>query len=436
MKIGKPKRFGNQQGEFYNYQKEIPVPERFIDGTKGNIIRQNIVPPPEDISGLEQMPLGGLYQEDPPYQTVEIPPCTILDIDKSVKKLFDETIKFPTKYIKGINKVVSLNKPRVIFAGGDRFAIAKKLMPLRSHDNLLILPAISIRRTELDNSLAVQNSRAINSATGEIVVKVGLDNDRDPFYQNLINKLGLKNIPDVPTSKRGKAGNKNDISTQKGMLLDPKLTNNTLEYLVIPTPTFVDLTYEISLWTEDIDSMNFLLQTIMASKLPMDNGFVLTTDAGYWYMAYLGDQIAMEDNFDDNSDQEKMVKTRLELRVKGFLLPPNSETNMYPIKKYVTAVDFDFEVNFSPIKVFHKSLIDQSGIKQNQDKFLLSDVDEISDPKAKTTDQNLYFEREVINELTNKREIVYAEVTEGNQSKETVYRASSIDEVIALISKD
>jgi hypothetical protein len=435
MTTGKPKRFGNQEGEFYNYQKEIPVPEKFIDGTKGNIIRQNIIPPPEDVSGLEQIPIGGLYRDDPPYETVEIPPCTILDIDKSVKKLFDETIKFPTKYIKGINKVVSLTKPRVVFAGGDRFALAKKLMPLRSHDNLLILPAISIRRTEIDNSLAVQNSR-IHGIANEIVVKIGLDNNRDPFYQNLINKLGLKNISSLPTSRRTREGNKNDISTQKGMLLDPKTNNNTLEYLVIPAPTFIDLTYEVSLWTEDIGSMNFLLQSIMASKLPMDNGFVLTTDAGYWYMAYLGDQIAMDDNFEDNSDQEKIVKTRMELRVKGFLLPPNSETNMYPVKKYVTAVDFDFEVNFSPIKVFQKSLIDENGIKQNQDSFLLSNVEEIEDPKAKTTEQNLYFEREVINELTNKREIVYAEVTEGKQSKETVYRASSIDEVIALISKE
>lgn len=435
MTTGKPKRFGNQEGEFYNYQKEIPVPEKFIDGTKGNIIRQNIIPPPEDVSGLEQIPFGGLYRDDPPYETVEIPPCTILDIDKSVKKLFDETIKFPTKYIKGINKVVSLTKPRVVFAGGDRFALAKKLMPLRSHDNLLILPAISIRRTEIDNSLAVQNSR-IHGIANEIVVKIGLDNNRDPFYQNLINKLGLKNISSLPTSRRTREGNKNDISTQKGMLLDPKTNNNTLEYLVIPAPTFIDLTYEVSLWTEDIGSMNFLLQSIMASKLPMDNGFVLTTDAGYWYMAYLGDQIAMDDNFEDNSDQEKIVKTRLELRVKGFLLPPNSETNMYPVKKYVTAVDFDFEVNFSPIKVFQKSLIDENGIKQNQDRFLLSDVEEIEDPKAKTTEQNQYFEREVINSLTNKREIVYAEVTDSKQSKETVYRASSIDEVIALISKD
>jgi len=91
MTTGKPKRFGNKQGEFYNYQKEIPVPERFIDGTKGNITRQNIERPPEDIAGLEQLPYGGLQGEDPPYETVEIPACTILDIDKSVKTLFDET---------------------------------------------------------------------------------------------------------------------------------------------------------------------------------------------------------------------------------------------------------------------------------------------------------------------------------------------------------
>jgi hypothetical protein len=434
MTTGKPKRFGNQQGEFYNYQKEIPVPERFIDGTKGNITRQNIERPPEDIAGLEQLPYGGLQGEDPPYETVEIPACTILDIDKSVKTLFDETIKFPTKYLKGLNKTFSLNKPRVIFAGGDRFAMAKKLTPLRSKDNLLILPAISIRRTGIESSLAVQGSRAISSATGEIIVKISPDNERDPFYQNLINKLGLKNIPSIPTSRRTTGGNKTDISTQKGMLLDPKLNDNTLEYLAIPAPTFVDLTYQVTLWTEDMGTMNLLLQTIMASKLPMDNAYVLTTDAGYWYVGYLGDQISMEDNFEDNSDQEKIVKTSFEMKVKAFLLQPNELTNMYPVKKYTTAVNFDFEVNFSSTKIYHKALIDQSGIKQNQDRFLLSDVDEISDPRPKTTEQNLYFEREVINNLTNKRELAYAEITEGKQSKETVYRASSINDVVELIS--
>jgi hypothetical protein len=430
-------RFGNQEGEFYNYQKEIPTPERFIDVEKtGNISRQNIPAPPEDVSGLQQHPMGNLQGEDPAYQTILIPPCGILDIDKSVKRLFNETIKFPTKAMKGVSKKYSLTKPMVNVAGGDKSALAKKIEPLRADDGALILPAISIRRTSIDYSLAVQNSRGITSGTGEIVVKVGLDSERDPLYQNLINKLGLKNRPTGPTSRRRSRQNRNDLSIREGSFLDPKTADNTLEYLVMPSPTFVDVSYEIVLWTENILSMNSLLECILAAKLPLDNGFVLATDANYWFVGYLGDQISMEDNFEDYTENEKIVKTRLELKVKAFLLPPNEDTNMYPIKRYVTAVSFDFDIKQSSYKIYSKTLIDQIGIKQNQDAFLLSDVEETEAPKAKTSDQNLYFEKELINGITGKRERVYAEVMDNTQSKETVYRASSIDEVLALISKE
>jgi len=437
MTTGKPNRFGNQDGEFYNYSPEIPVPERYIDGTNGNITRQNIKSPSETTPGLEQIPFGGLQGQDPSYETVYAPACTLLDVDQSVKKLFNDSIKFPTKYLKGVNKITSLNKPMVKLAGGDRFALAKKVTPLKGQDGTLILPSISIRRTSINHSLTTQNSRSINSATGEVVVKVSLDQEKDPFYQNLINKIGLKSKPtSFPTSQRKQRKSKDNLSIKQGSLLDPKTNNNVFEYLVMPAPVFVDLTYEIVLWTEDINSMNILLQSIMAAKLPLDNGFVLTTDAGYWFCSYLGDDISMEDNFDDYSENEKIVKTKLTLTVKAFLLSSNDETNMYPIKKYTTAVSFDFEIKNSPIKTFLKKDINTIGIKQTQDKFILSDLNELNDQKDKTLEENLYFEKTVRNGLTNKNELIFAEVLTNKESKEKVYSATNIDELINFISDE
>jgi len=437
MTTGKSIRFGNQDGESYNYAPEIPVPERYIDGTNGNLTRQNIVSPSETTPGLEQIPFGSLQGENPAYETVYAPACTLLDVDQSVKKLFNDSIKFPTKYLKGINKVTSLNKPIVKLAGGDRFALAKKVTPLKGQDGTLILPSISIRRVNINHSLATQNSRSINSATGEIVVKVGPDQEKDPFFQNLINKIGLKSKPaSSPTSQRKQGKNKNDLSVKQGSLLDPKLNNNIFEYLVMPAPVFVDLSYEIVLWTEDINSMNILLQSIMSSKLPLDNGFVLTTDAGYWFCAYLGDEISMEDNFEDYSENEKIVKTKLTLTVKAFLLSSNDETNMYPIKKYTTAVTFDFEIKDSSTKSFLKKDIETIGIKQSQDKFVLSDLNDLNDQKDKTLEQNLYFEKVIQNKFTNKTETVYAEVITNRESKEKVYSASNIDELLNFISDE
>lgn len=436
MTVGKVTRLGNQENESYNYEPEIPVPERFIDGTKGNITRQNIEPPSETTPNLEQIPFGSLQGENPAYETVYAPACTLLDVDQSVKKLFDETIKFPTKYLKGINKVASLNKPEVKVAGGDRFALAKKVTPIRGQDGTLILPSIAIRRLNINHSLSVQNSRSLNSATGEITVKVGLDQERDPFYQNLINKIGLNSAGTNPNSQRKQKKDKNDLSIKQGSLLDPKTNNNIMEYLVMPAPTFVDISYEVVLWTENIDSMNMLLQSILAAKLPLDNGFVLTTGAGYWFCAYLGDEISMEDNFDDYSENEKIVKTKLDLTVKAFLLTANDETNMYPIKKYTSAITFDFEVKESKTKVYLKKEIETIGNKQSQDKFLLSDLNDLNDQKDKTLEENLYFEKVITNNLTNKKERVYAEILTNRESKEKVYSASNIDELINFISDE
>lgn len=430
-------RAGNQNGEFYNYSPELLASERYIDGANGNITRQNIQPPPEDaINTVEQHPFGSLQGQSPAYETVLVPACGLLDIDQSVKKLFDESLKFPTHYFKGVNKKISLNKPIVKLAGGDKFALSKKQEPLKAENSTLILPSISIRRTNINHSLQIQNSKAISSATGEIVIKLGLDSDKDPFLQNLLNKTGILNRPTLSASStRKQARNKKDLSVRQGSLLDPKTNLNTYEILVIPTPTFVELTYEIVLWTEDIVAMNCLIQTIISSKLPMDSGFVLTTDSGYWFMSYLGESISMEDNFDDYTEQEKIVKTKLDLTVKAFLLPSNDETNMYPIKKYTTAVTFDFEVQASNTKIFRKENIDKLGTKQAQDKFILSDIQ--GDKEIPNTfEDSVYYEKDIKNNLTNKVETVYAEAKTRTGSKETVYSATSIDDLMSFLSEE
>lgn len=432
-----PTRAGNQDGEFYNYSPEVVAVDKYIDGANGNITRQTIEAPRQDsINNLEQHPFGSLQGQNPAYETVYVPTCSLLDIDQSVKKLFEESLKFPSSYFKGVNKKYNLAKPIVKLAGGDKFALAKKLAPLRTDNGSLILPSISIRRTNINHSLQVQNSKAISSATGEVVVKLGLDSSKDPFLQNLLNKTGLLNRPSMTaTSTRKQKRNRKDLSIQQGSLLDPKTNLNTYEYLVIPSPTFVELTYEIVLWTEDIAAMNCLIQTILSSKLPMDSGFVLTTDAGYWFMSYLGESISMEDNFDDYTEQEKIVKTKLDLTVKAFLLSSNDGIGMYPIKKYTTAVSFDFEVKTSSYKIHRKEDADKIGTKQAQDKFILSNI-EGENIKPNVFDDSVYYEKTIKNELTNKIETVYAEVKNTTGTKETVYSATSIDTLISFLSDE
>jgi phosphoenolpyruvate synthase/pyruvate phosphate dikinase len=87
MTTGKSIRFGNQDGESYNYAPEIPVPERYIDGTNGNITRQNIVSPSETTPGLEQIPFGSLQGENPAYETVYAP--MPIEMEKEILEAYE-----------------------------------------------------------------------------------------------------------------------------------------------------------------------------------------------------------------------------------------------------------------------------------------------------------------------------------------------------------
>jgi hypothetical protein len=103
--------------------------------------------------------------------------------------LFDKQIGFRNTVIPdGENGPLNINKPYVIFATGERFALVKKLKPPRDKSKQLMLPAISIRRRSITQTPEDITGRGMNQFTGDIVIKRRLAaQDRD--FQNLLNKL-------------------------------------------------------------------------------------------------------------------------------------------------------------------------------------------------------------------------------------------------------
>ncbi len=69
---------------------------------------------------------------------IEIPSCTIEDVDRSVFNLFDKQLPFQANNKDGTKKIP------VIFATGERFAVLRRKEPLRDKGGALILPLISI----------------------------------------------------------------------------------------------------------------------------------------------------------------------------------------------------------------------------------------------------------------------------------------------------
>jgi hypothetical protein len=384
-----------------------------------NITRQTIPRDPEN--PVDHLSTGYPEQPETPPVDFHIPSCGIVDFDSSVKRLFSKDLPFAMKQVSGENGAIYLKKPAVIFASGERFALIKRLRPVRDKNGALILPAISIRNIGLEQSYDIMSSRGMNQTTGEIVVKRRLDAS-DGDYQNFINKLGIKNRPyDGSSTGKVTGQNANDSSIQQGMLLDGKNDyNNIWEILVIPQPQFVICTYEVVFWTTHMEHMNYMVETLLSSQLPQVKGFRLAAENGYWFIGYLEDQIEPKDNFDDFTEEKKIVRKSFSLKVHGYILAPNGSNRMTPIKRYISAPMVTFDVQEGEII----SKKDLERLEERIDPFALTNIeDETANPQTPTVMERFMLKKNIYNPTTRTTEETYVRIDERNP-RETVYTAS------------
>ena len=322
--------------------------------------------------------------------------------------------------VNGANGPIYLKKPAIIFAAGERFALVKRLRPLRDKNGALILPAVSIRNTGVTQAYDDMSRRGVNQTTGEIIIRRRFD-PSDTDYQSLVNKIGLKNRPnDGSSTNRPTGENANDASIRQGMLLDPKLGNNIWEIIAIPQPQYITCTYEITFWTTHTEHMNYMVETLLAAQLPQVKGYKLSAESGYWFIGYLEDGIDSQDNFEDFSEEKRIVRRSLTLKVQGYILAPDGSNRMVPIKRYISAPMISFDVKEGEV-ITKKQ---QEAIQGEIDPFLLSDINEETvNKQTPTIEERFLLKKEVFNPITGKKEIKYVRIDERN-GRETVYTAS------------
>ena len=88
------------------------------------------------------IPMG--YEGDNIPDDLEVPSCTIEDVDRALFNLFNQDLPLFYKHKEGMRRVP------VIFATGERFAILRRKRPLRDKAGALVLPLISIMRTGIE----------------------------------------------------------------------------------------------------------------------------------------------------------------------------------------------------------------------------------------------------------------------------------------------
>lgn len=316
----------------------------------------------------------------------KIPGSTIEDVDRAIFNLFDKTLSLNVGSTQGNIKVP------IIFAGGERVFLVKGRHPPRDRKGMFILPIISIRRTGLEQSIdGVIPGHGLGQNTGDLIIKRRLSRE-DPSYQSLINQVGLKNQDNVAStahtlstsapqstrlgtisSRRQRSGN---ADFQAVGLPRPVLGNNLFEIITMPFPTFYTSLYEVTFWTQYTQHMNSLLERFMTSYDAQGHQFRLETDKGYWYVAYVDDDINSEDNFTDYTDDERYVKYKFNIKVPAYLHGNERHGVEMPFRRYISAPQITFGIYGDNVPVVSKPSGAPVG-SGDIDKFTLSDVDEL-----------------------------------------------------------
>lgn len=395
---------------------------------KENVTRQNI--PQDPRNPKDHLDSG---YENSPSLDFTIPPVGIEDIDIAIHRLFDKTIGFNTFMMSANKGPQNIKKPYVIFATGERFALAKRLKPPRDKNKVLILPAISIRRTSIEQTPDDILTRGMNARTGVLTIKRKLSpEDRD--YQNLVNKQGLKNLQNVlsglPTSTRPTGDDKDELEVVQGGLLQDRLSaNNIYEIITVPQPQFFTAKYEVVFWTNYTQHMTYLIQTYMNSFLPQFRGHKLETDKGYWFLAYTEDTFNNGENIDQFEGEERLIKYTISINVKGYLLAAQAPTNAVPVRRWISCPNIVFDVSTAG-DIQPKEHLERPPIKDiTHDGFTLTDIN--INPELKqtpTTLQKFAVNKTLINPITGKKKRKYVSILERNEKKgETVFNASDVE---------
>jgi len=335
----------------------------------------------------------------------KIPSLGIEDVDGAMFNLFDKDnqIYIVSRDDESMNQFEK--KVPVVFATGERFALRERRNPIRDKSGALILPIISIRRTGINQAKENMGS-AIGQDTGDFVIKKRLST-RDPKYQNAINKLGLKNQENVSSrnnfldspnqagaqpgtfASRRQSFNK----TSDGLLQNAKMPQNITEIISIPFPIRYSVKYEVTFWTSFQTHMNQMIEKVMTNYDGQGRTYKLTTAKGYYFVAYFGDEIETQDNFDEFTDDERVHKYVFNVEVTAYMLANMNGGDMVPFRRYLSAP----QVSFGIFEGDFEQLRDQGTAPTGKpDNFLLDNIENLDNRGRPIKRLEDIFERTVI----------------------------------------
>lgn len=370
----------------------------------------------------------------------DFPSIGIENIDRAVFDLFETDLNFETTS-KGVSKRVP-----VIFATGERFALTRRKNPIRDRNNTNILPLISIVRQNLDIGASQGGKKTAISlrAQPNYTIKRRLS-EKDRNFQNLINKDSLKNqenvtsnnnfidAPNQLTAKEGKITSRRNKQNLKfnesaSVSLAPNINTNIFEIIQIPYPYFVAMTYNVTFWCQYMQQGNQMIEFLL-NKIDVPGGeFAIKTKEGFELVAFIGDNINFENNFDNMTDDERLIKYSFDLTVPGYILNSKLSGLANQVRSYTSApvIDFTYNDTGSPVTMDYQPETKQ----ENLERHVLTDITNTETLKLQRGEENGTIERFVENPFTGEGTTEFLRVRNVNsRTGESVISSKIIKEI-------
>ena len=168
--------------------------------------------------------------------------------------------------------------------------------------------------------------------------------------------------------------------------------------------------------------------------------FKLVTDKGYWFMAYLDDQTTYGSNYEDFKDAERIVRYTFGMKIKGYMLAPDADTDLVPIRRWVSAPSIIFDIEASDAQASEIDKLQKQSHNRNSEGGLFSLSEEetgvdVRHSQARTVDEKIVFQKDVWNPINGRKNgtRMVTRLLSNERRGETVFRASDIQSLEEFI---
>jgi hypothetical protein len=370
----------------------------------------------------------------------EFPSIGIEDIDRTLFNLFDDVLDFQVT-----SKGRTIDVP-VIFATGERFALTRRKVPLRDRNNTNILPLISIVRNNFDIG-PQQNGKGTAiafRAQPNYTIKYRLS-EKDRSFQNIINKQRLKNQKNVSSDASfldlsSKIGVQPDnVGTRRStenlqfsknaqINLKPDINTNLYEIIQVPYPYFISTTYNVTFWCQYLVQANQMIEYFL-TKIEVPGGeFALTTDSGYELVAFVGNSINFENNFDSMTEDERIIKYSFDITIPGYILNADVPGLPKQLRSFYSAptIDFSYLDSNEDIRLDYQPETKKEKIERH----VLTDLTNVKEYQNQRGESNEVIETYVKNPFANSEDSEFLRVKNTNsRTGESVISQRIIKEI-------